>query len=747
MYCGGSEITEEFRMRILHTTMKTLLICTTTCAFICADESEVPTTPSSQTDTVNKATKKKKAGNVTVVTRRQSGTNKRTSRLPLHQSENASSLFFSAAGSSEAETPESSADQSATSKATPDTRTSPTDDAPAALPRVSTGTPAVGSQSRHRMQVTKTPTETASAANKPELTAVSESGTAAVVPASFEESTDEDTPVVKQVAAEERNPFEDADFSDNTPVLSFEEAETSTLSFEDDFSGGANELSLEAPAPASQDFAFDAESAFEPSTTASESFSDPDAAMSAVPHTEGDGLPSQHTGTQSPQVDVHWVGEETLNIGQRSQCSLIVTNSGSSLVRNVVVEAAIPPGVDVVQALPSPQSGTSRWSVGDLEPGQEHAIEMIVVPRERGDVALNAFVRFTGYSTSVFPVQEPMLQMHVEGPDNLTVGEQTGYVITVHNPGTGVAQNVVIEARVPQGLQHRSGSVPRIDVGTLNPGESRQARLNLSAITGGNYRLAVRALADGGLRDEARADVSIAEPRLEVAIDGPDTGSMDKPAEYVVMVTNSGNVPSINVRAKYKIPEGFHFVHADRGGVMRQAEHLVDWFVGTLQPGETSEFHVTLTPGIAGTALHRAGVVSEHTSASMASHSVEVKGLPKLSLDVVTAGSSTAVGEETVVQIVIRNESGIAASKVGLFCELPSGLEFIAAAGPSEHLADNGVVIFRSLAGIEPGETMTYRVKARCVRTGDHRIRARVASESLSDPVNSEGVVTGRNGR
>jgi uncharacterized repeat protein (TIGR01451 family) len=124
-----------------------------------------------------------------------------------------------------------------------------------------------------------------------------------------------------------------------------------------------------------------------------------------------------------------------------------------------------------------------------------------------------------------------------------------------------------------------------------------------------------------------------------------------------------------------------------------------------------------------------------------------VKGLPKLSLDVATGASTAAVGEEVVIQIIINNEGGITASKVGLFCELPSGLEFIAAAGPSEHLADNGVVIFRSLTGMEAGETVTYRVKARCVRNGDHRIRARVASESLADPVNGEGIVTGRNVR
>lgn len=730
-------------MRILHTTMKTLLICTTMCACLYADDTAISASTPSETDSVEKAPGKK-PGRVTVVTRRQSGRSSRTARMQADKSKASPSLFFSATGSAETRTPDVASEPIPLESS----RTKQTVDTAPALPRVASTTTTEAAPSRHRMQVSNVSDEPVGAARALKSSDVAASDNEAILPAAFETAENPDASDIKQVSAEESNPFAEADFSDDTPVLSFEETETPGLQAEDDFAHNVDEFAQKMPAPAVHEFAFDAQPvSFESGSTESQGFSDADVTPSAVPHTEGGGLPSQHTGIQSPQVDVHWEGEGTLNIGQRSQCSLIVTNSGSSLVRNVVVEAAIPPGVDVVQALPAPQSGTSRWSVGDLEPGQKHAIEMIVVPRERGDVALNAFVRFTGYSTSVFAVQEPMLQMQVEGPDSVTVGEQPGYVITVHNPGTGVAQNVVIEARVPEGLQHRSGSVPRIDVGILNPGESRQARLNLSAIAGGDYRLAVRTLADGGLRDEARADISIAEPRLEVAINGPQTGSLDKPAEYLVTVTNSGNVPSINVRAKYKIPEGFHFVHADRGGVMQEAEHLVDWFVGTLQPGETSEYHVTLTPDVAGTALHRAGVVSEHTSASMASHSVDVKGLPKLALNVSTAESSAVVGEETVVQIVIRNEGGIAASKVGLFCELPSGLEFIAAAGPSEHLADNGVVIFRSLAGIDAGETVTYRVKARCVRTGDHRIRARVASESLSDPVNSESVLTGRNGR
>lgn len=569
--------------------------------------------------------------------------------------------------------------------------------------------------------------------------------------------TEKASDTIQQVSVESSNDFESPFETEDRPEFSFDANAVDTDDFDPevgepaidtvpDFSGDIEADAASEAGDSIAIFDFDEPTEFESAASAADSVHDNASTTVAVPHTEGGGLPSHHTGAQSPQVEVSWVCDGTLNIGQETSCRLVVANTGSSLIRNVVVEAAVPPGIDVVRASPAPQEDSALWSIGDLAGGEEQAVEMVVVARQRGDVALNAFVRFTGYSTSVFSVQEPMLQMAVDGPDTVIVGQQAGYVVTVSNPGTGVAQNVVIEARIPEGLQHRSGSVPRIHVGTLNPGESRQARLNLSAVEGGDFQLAVRTVADGGLEDAALAGVQIAEPRLEVNIEGPDSGAVGKPAEYEIIVNNSGNVPSINVRAKYKLPAGFEFVHADRGGVYQQQDHLVDWFVGTLQPGEAASYRVMLSATEAGTSRHHAGVVSEHTTATMVSHSMEVQGFPELRVNIV-GPKDTSVGAETVLEVVVNNEGAVAARKMGLSCELPSGLEFIAAAGPSEYIAENGVVVFRSLGGMDAGGTITYRIKARCVRSGDHRVRVRVASESLSDPVIGERTVSARNGR
>ncbi len=609
--------------------------------------------------------------------------------------------------------------------------------------------PARGTETKPASQLRKTNTSIRSPKSAVSLGALRPPATPKVVDATFSpaifEANGEERPELQQVSATEENaPVEPADEEAPLPFQSPELTEA------------ADAITEPQPEPAPADEAVVVEPEFEFNVEQQEPteigapprelFETP-TSDSVVPNTEADSLPAEHTGAQQPSVQVHWIGTDTFNIGQECECTLVVTNTGESLVRNVTVEAAIPTGLRVITAEPAPQQGTSRWSVGDLTPGQSESVAMVMVPEKRGSLALNAFVRFTGFSTSVIEVQEPMLKTAVQGPDSVTVGEQAGYMVRVENPGTGTAHNVVIEAQIPEGMEHRSGTTPRIRVGTLNPGESRQARLNLTAVEGGQRTLTVQATADGGLRDVASSDIAVAKPSLNVVINGPETTAAGEPADYEVTVTNTGNIPSINVRAKYKLPDNSHFVHADRGGVHHESEQLVDWFVGTIQPGESSSYRVTLKAETAGKALHRAGVVSEHTAVTLVSHSTIVEETPELYLDVSTAEPAPNVGDETVIRIIVQNDGSVDAGKVGLSCELPSGLEFIAADGPSEFLAENGIIIFRSLEQIDAGDEAVYLIKARCIRAGGHHVRARVGGPSLTDPVIGEGTVRTRTAR
>ena len=458
----------------------------------------------------------------------------------------------------------------------------------------------------------------------------------------------------------------------------------------------------------------------------------------------GDSLNAPQ-GPQTPSVSVQWMHHSDLNVGQECRCDLVLENTGRSIVRSVVAEAVLPAGVEVVQSQPAPttEGGTAKWTVGELEPGEKRLIELTIIPRQQGDVQLNAFVRLTGASSSTFSVKEPKVAVRIEGPAAVEVGQQANYTVHVANPGSGTASNVVIQAAVPDGMSHREGKLLTIEIGTLSPGEFRLARLSLTGAKGGEHSLAVRAIADGGLGDQTMETVSVAEPRLNIGLRGPAERMTGQSCEYEVVVVNEGRMQSNNVRAKYRIPDGCEFVSANRGGKFREADRTIDWFVGSLEPNQVSHFRITLRPTAAGTSTHQVGVISEHGKMTMAQHVTEVQGNAELILTVEASNRKVYTGDETVFEVRIENTGASPAINVGLSCELAAGLESLQVSGPSEYIADNGVMVFRSMPTLAPGKTAVFAVRTKCLRPGNHKIRVRVASESVSDPLIGEETATG----
>ena len=576
--------------------------------------------------------------------------------------------------------------------------------------------------------------------------------TAAVKPATFDGTKDSKAGAIRKVSgqADEANPFEE--FLNAT---STEEVDSSGPSLEDmggEF-GGEDEKAeplvvrkpsaATTPKTAATKAPTAAPAASEDMMPVRPSVRSVSSASKAPIQTASSPSPAD-AGPQSPGVTVQWKQIGAMNVGQECELELIVQNSSRAVVRSVVTEAVVPEGLQIVAADPPAMEDADAptWTFGEMKPGESRTVKLTVLPESRGDLQMEAFVRLTGHSSTSFKVEEPMIGVAVSGPETAEVGEQVAYVVRVSNPGTGMASNVVIQAAIPEGLEHRSGSLPSIEIGTLNPGESRQAKLNLSTVKGGDYELAVRVIADGGLNDETKATVSVAEPKLNIAIAGPEEQLAGRDAEFMLTIENTGNVQSSNVRAKYRIPEGCEFVTADRGGKYSEADHSIEWFVGTLQPEEASEFHLTLKAKATGELFHQAGVKSELGQARMCDFSSVAEGTAALDMKVVASSGQVKKGDEMTWEVRIRNSGSRAAENVGISCELPAGIQVIDAEGPSEHIAENGIMIFRSLAAIEAGDEAVYTITTKATREGTQRLRLRVASESITEALIGEEATT-----
>ena len=443
------------------------------------------------------------------------------------------------------------------------------------------------------------------------------------------------------------------------------------------------------------------------------------------------------SGPQTAKVTVHWVKKGDINVGQECQCQLLLTNTGAVAAKNVLVDAYFPTSVRLVKTEPSPATATDHltWKFAELAPGQKQVIDIRMIPSERGDLETSAFVTFTSATSSVFNVSEPLLMVKVTGPTEVLVGDPASQVIKVSNPGTGVATNVKLEAIIPAGLEHARGERLAMEIGSLNPGETRTVRIALASVGGGEQELNVQVVADGGLRKTESKTIDVIASSLTAKLSGPATRFVGRTSQYTVTVTNESDVASNNVRAVYKAPEGFKFVRADNGGRRDQARRTVSWFIGSLEPGDAVKRSVYLTAVSTGDFTHSAAVTSENGASASTELATTIDATANLSLQIVERADPVKVGVETAFEVRVRNDGGKPAMNVSLSIELPAGVKYQSARGPSELLAQNGLLLFKAIGQLDPGKTAIYRVYVQGSAVGNHRLRARVASDSVGESI------------
>ena len=445
--------------------------------------------------------------------------------------------------------------------------------------------------------------------------------------------------------------------------------------------------------------------------------------------------------TATPSIVVEWLKSRTVNVGQETDCFLVAKNTGHSTARDVTLEACFPNTIQVTSTSPRPETteACTTWSLGNIEAGQERRIHIRMIPSRRGEAEVSASVRFAGQTSSKFNVTEPLLKVEIHGPEQSLVGEASPHIVTITNPGTGVAENVSIKAAIPPGLKHRRGDRLVMDgLGPLNPGESRDVRLALTAVQGGTHPIRVQATATGGLVADTATKVKIVAPELAISMTGPKIRYIGRKATYAVNIDNKGTAASDNVRARYRIPNGFRFVSADRGGKFDSATDSVQWYVGQVKPGAATKFQVVLEAVQLGDFVHQVGAAGENGAPAATELASRVEGVASLVIDIVDSEDPVEAGGETTYRIRLSNEGSKSASNVVLACEMPSGVNLLGARGTTEHRPQGGGIVFGGIRALPPGKSVVYEVQIRSSQVGSHRFRARVTSDSLQQPLITE---------
>jgi uncharacterized repeat protein (TIGR01451 family) len=458
-----------------------------------------------------------------------------------------------------------------------------------------------------------------------------------------------------------------------------------------------------------------------------------------APAPEVDATPEGPAGPQTPAVSIEWLGPAAVALNRPVACQLLLKNSSPAAVHHVTAHLRLPAGATLTAAEPKAagEGNQPTWDLGTMAPNEQKRIDLQLVPAVRGDFACQALVTFTGSSTLRMQVREPKLALKTTGPKQVVLGDPVPLSLSVSNPGDGPAEHVKLWATLPDGLQHPSGKSIEVEVGSLGARESRNVPLVCTAQAAGPQHCTITAAADGNLSVQDAADVEVVQPRLDVTLTGPNLRYLNRPATYVLKVSNPGNAAANEVIVSEVIPAGFQFQSASAGGRHDAGTQTVSWVVGDLAPGQSQEVNVDLVATAEGEQRHRALATGARSLSAKDEVVTRVEGLSALLMELVDLDDPLEVGADTAYEIRVTNTGSKTETNLELVCTVPDKMEFRGARSASgcRFRVEGKDVIFDPLPQLAPRTDALYRVNVRGLAPGDLRFRARIKADGLSEPV------------
>ncbi len=431
-------------------------------------------------------------------------------------------------------------------------------------------------------------------------------------------------------------------------------------------------------------------------------------------------------------------------IGKEAQFVVKMHNAGAP-ANNVVVSVNIPGYVEVVSAHPS--SGTTQipvageraepleWRISRLDGKSSESLTLKLIPRKSTPLDLGVQWTFTPEaSQTLVEIQEPKLAMNISGPAEILFGQSKIYKLTVSNPGNGDSENVSVTL---QPIGSGSEAAPTHRLGTLRAGESKTIDVELTAHQAGALMIRAQAVGDGGLRAEAAEQVLVRRANLQVEAEAPRVKYAGTVGTFHVKLANTGNATAENVQVSAMLPPDAKYVSSTGGGRLDPQQGKVVWTVGTLQPGGQRTFALHCSLYAPGDNRMQFLSTAEGELSAAATSATRVEALADLKLEVRDPQGPIAVGEEAVYEVHVRNRGTKAAEAIDLAVFFSEGLEASSVDG-GPHDISRGQVIFKPIATLGAGESVSFRVHTLADKAGTHIFRAEVICSSLQTKLATE---------
>ena len=337
-------------------------------------------------------------------------------------------------------------------------------------------------------------------------------------------------------------------------------------------------------------------------------------------------------------------------------------------------------------------NGTASVGSSSLEPDTRYNTGITAEPHapQRHSMSMNerqpsapAKPAFEPDPQSLFLLNSPTVLVETAGPKSLVLGKPANYRIRARNVGDENARQVIVTMVMPPSVQLR-------DIrGSL--GSPRQVATQSGAVAV-QWEIAVLPGRSEGLLDltlvatqtrpfelgvevayapvHSISPISVLEPKLEMAIDGPTDILFGDSQIFKVIARNNGTGPVENV--------SMTIMPIKKG----QSPTVID-SIGSIAAGEQKVIELELTAKQAGTLQLLAETSADNGLTAQASHDVLVR---RAELAISTQGPGIKYAATTAAyNVLVVNSGNATASGINVIAQLPTGSKFISASHGGSH--------------------------------------------------------------
>lgn len=445
---------------------------------------------------------------------------------------------------------------------------------------------------------------------------------------------------------------------------------------------------------------------------------------------------------QGPALAVETIGPRHIKIDQPARYRVVIGNSGDVAAEGVAVTVALPEWADVVGANAS--TGTARalanatrgveWRVGRVEQASRQHLELEITARRSEPLALD--VRWSHApiaSQTRVVVEEPKLEMKLEGPDEVNYGELESFALRISNPGNGDAEQVVVRLLAANPDEEATEQA----IGTIAAGDTKTVDLELSAHKSGTFWIKAEAAGEGGLHSSVASEVLVRRAALAVALEGPPFQYAGTEGNYRVRLINTGNAVARNIELRALLPVGAQHVVSTENSRIELADGRVVWGFASLAAGEEREFEFSCKLVEPGTLRPQVVCTAEDDLTASDGTETTVEALADLSLEVRDPRGPVPVGSDARFEVRIKNRGTSAAHEIDVVAFFAEGVEPVQAIGAEHQLAE-GQVMFDKIATLEAGEELVLAIVARSHASGNHAFRVELVCPELETSLAAE---------